>query len=353
MLKEMGELFLPYCTLAPILDESVGERKILYRLGESEVFNFANKNSSSGSNATLVDTIPKMVVTGQGFLRVGLDQLDKTVRYELFESARFPKLTCRKAMIQLLEYGSVVMVYSEDYRVPASIPYIASVVGSKSTIFVNVSDFLELNDLGVYTVTATRNYHALMAILMAACAAYRIMTISTQLPADLADGMVLMYANMMERAINSLVHMDPVMRDKIRYLATEFALIQMYGTEMGVDMFYRYKTKFFPKLSKMITDSIDNQFKVDNFDKLSFFIDGLKEIYPSMRGLTLYNVYDKWIRSYGAATAMSIDYLGYHLYTICMVLMESPLVSRMALEPVLERSKGADMYKRLQTLIGQ
>ena len=352
MLDSMGNIFLPYCTLDPVINEAVGERKILYRLGESEVFEFANKNAVGPNGSALVDIIPKMVVKDQGFIQVGVDQLDKATRYELFESNRF-KMTCRKMMVQMLEKGAVVMVYSEQYRVPTSIPYIASVVGSKSTIFVNVSDFLELSDMGQFTVTVTRNYNALMAALMAACSAYRIMTMSTMLPADLADGMVLMYANMMERTINSMIHMDPVMRDKIRYLATEFALIQMYGTEKGLDVFYRYKTKFFPKLSKMITDSIDNQFKTDNFDKLSFFIDGLKEIYPSMRGLTVYNVYDKWIRSYGAATAMSIDYIGYHLYTICMVLMESPLISRMALEPVLERSKGADMYKRLQTLIGQ
>lgn len=352
MLDSMGNIFLPYCTPDPVMNEAIGERKILYRLGESEVFNFANKNAVGPNGAALIDVIPKMVVKDQGFMQVGLDQLDKTTRYELFESNRF-KMTCRKMMIQMLERGAVVMVYSEQYRIPASIPYIASIVGSKSTIFVNVSDFLELTDLGQFTVTVTRNYHALMAVLMAACAAYRIATMSTQLPADLADGMVLMYAGMLEHTINSMVHMDPIMREKIRYLAAEFALIQMYGTDTGVDLFYRYKNKYFPKLSKMITDAIDNQFKVDNFDKLSFFVDGLKETYPSMRGLTVYNIYDKWIRSYGAATALSIDYIGYHLYTICMVLMESPLISRMALEPVLERSKGADMYKRLQALIGQ
>ena len=32
--------------------------------------------------------------------------------------------------------------------------------------------------------------------------------------------------------------MDPIMKDKVRYLATEFALIQMYGTEEGQHMFF-------------------------------------------------------------------------------------------------------------------
>ena len=350
MLEAMGNIFLPHCEFNT-LDETVGERKIFYRLGESEVFEFANKNSVSGG-VTLVDLIPRMITENNGFLHVGLEQLDKNVRYELFESNRF-KLSCKKAMMSMLEKGQVVMVYSDQYRIPTSIPYVALVNRSATKIFVNISDFVEMDPHGIFQVSLTRNYNALMAVLVAACMAYRIITTTSALPADLADGMVLMYANMMERVINGLVHMDPVMRDKVRYLATEFALIQMYGTETGTELFYRYKNKYFPKLSKMITDSIDNQFKLDNFDKLSLFIDELKNLYPSMRGLTMYTIYDRWIRTYGPATAMSVDYLGYHIYTICMVLMESPLISRMALEPVLEKSRGADMYKRIQTLIGQ
>ena len=71
-----------------------------------------------------------------------------------------------------------------------------------------------------------------------------------------------------------------------------------------------------------------------------------------MKGLNDSLVFDKWIRLFGAATSMSVDYLGYHIYTICMVLFESPLISRMALEPVMEKSKGADMYRRMQMYIG-
>lgn len=350
MLEVMGNEFLPNCS-TPILDESIGERSIFYRLGESEIFEYANKHTVI-NGSVLIDIIPRMVVKDQGFLQVQVDQLDKNVRYELFESARF-KMSCKKSILQMLERGNVVMVYSEEYRIPTSIPYIAQSNGKNvNVIYVNITDFVKMDQYGVFQVEVTRNYNALMAILFAACVAYKIITMSTALPADLADGMVLMYASMMERVINSMVHMDPVMREKVRYLATEFALVQMYGTEMGLKLFYRYKNNYFPKLSKMITDTIDNQFKVDNFDKLSLFVDGLKEQYPTLKGLTTYHIYEKWVRTYGAATAMSIDYLGYHLYTICMVLLESPLITRMALEPVLEKNRGSDMYKRLQAMIG-
>ena len=48
---------------------------------------------------------------------------------------------------------------------------------------------------------------------------------------------------------------------------------------------------------------------------------------------------------------MSLDYLGYHIYTIAMVFLESPLITRTTLEPMLEKTKGAEMYKAMQNMI--
>ena len=76
------------------------------------------------------------------------------------------------------------------------------------------------------------------------------------------------------------------------------------------------------------------------------------ELRAYLLGLTTYAIYDKWIKRYGPATAMSIDYIGYHIYTICMILMESPLTTRTTLEPMMEKCKGSDMYKRIQAIIG-
>lgn len=348
MLEGMGNIFLPSCSKM-VLDESVGERKVFYRLGESEFFQQANKNITI-NGIKLIDVIPRMVVSDQGFTQVTMSMLDKNTKYELFESGRF-KLSCKSTMFKMIDSGKVVMVYSDQFRIPTAIPYIVQMNGRDATIYVNISDYVDMNQYALYEINQARNYNAMMAALFAACVSYRIITMTTTLPADLADGMVLLYATMMEKVINSLVHMDPVMRDKIKYLATEFALIQMYGTEIGTKVFYRYKQTYYPKLSKMITDSIDNQFKLDHFDKFSLWIQELRNNYPSMKGIDVYRVYDKWVRSYGAATSLSIDYLGYQIYTICMILMESPLVTRITLEPMLEKNRGADMYKRMQALI--
>lgn len=220
--------FLPSLT-SPILDESVGERKIYYRLGDSELFTYANQNTLI-SGKKLIDVIPLMTVPDQGFTQIELNQIDKPVLFELFDSNRF-KINCKKQIIDMLDTGKIVLVYSETYKIPTSIPYIVQSNKANTKIFVNVSDFMVLNSYGIFTVTQNRNFNALMAILVASATAYKIVGMNNTLPADLADGMVLMYAGMLNKCINSIVHMDKLMQDKIRYLATEFALIQMYGTE--------------------------------------------------------------------------------------------------------------------------
>lgn len=348
MLEKTANRFLPEVDV-PIIDETVDERHIFYRLGESEFFQYANKNTTI-NGLKLIDIIPRMTVANNGFMQFTIDQFEKTTKYDIFESSRF-KISCRKELVELLNNGKIIMVYSDEYKLPTSVPYIVQGTGPNAKIYVNISDFIELNQYGQLTVTQVRNGNGLMAVLFAAAASYAIVAKNNALPSDLADGMVLMYASMLEKVINYLVHLDPISRDKVKYLATEFALVQMYGTETGTKMFQRFKTQYFPKLSKLITDSIDNNFQIDAFDDMTLFIEELKRNYPSMKGLTMYLVYDRWIRTYGSATAMSVDYLGYHLYTISMVLFESPLVSRMALEPLLEKSRGADMYKRLQLII--
>lgn len=332
------------------MNEAVVERSIFYRLGDSEVFQYANKNTVLNGQR-MIDVIPRMILSDQGFLQVSLNQLDRTVVYELFEGPHY-KLSCKKSLRSLIEDGSINMVYSEQFKLPTALPYIVQGAGSKARIFVNISDFVQLDQYGKYQVVQGRNYNGLLAVIFAAAVSLKIIRAGGSMSKDLQDGIVHVYAAMMERAINSLVHMDPITKEKVRYLATEFVLIQMYGTEDGQRMFLMNYKERFPKLTKMITDSLDAQFQLDSFDKVSSFVEELRRLYPSMRGLTEYLLMDKWIRLYGASTALSMDYIGYHIYTLCMVLFESPLISRMALEPVLEKNRGTEVYRRMQAMIG-
>lgn len=333
-----------------VLAESVGERHVFYRISESEMFQTANRMSKINGQE-VINVLPRMVVSGQGFQQLTLNDLDSTVIYELFESNRY-KISCRPAMKKLLMNGSVVMVYGDEYRIPVCIPYIVKRgAGNSAAIYVNITPFCTIDQYGKVRVGQIRNYSGLMAVLFSACVAYSIVRHSMSLPADLNDGMILLYSGMMTKVINGLVHADSIQKETIRYLSAEFALVQMYGTETGMQVFQRIKNKYFPKLGNLVVNSIDDTFNVDSFDNMTLFVEELKRNYPIMKGLSVAAISERWMRNFGSATALSLDYLGYHLYTLCMLLFESPLISRMTLEPLIDQRRGADAFKRMQTII--
>ena len=333
------------------INETVAKRDLFYRLSESEMFQNANRMAKINGEA-VVDVLPRMAVEGQGFSHVELSELDPTVIYELFESNRF-RITCKRAMRNLLNSGKVVMVYGDTYRIPTCIPYIVASSGNRVTVYVNITPFTGINKYGKIVVNQMRNYSGLMAVLFAACVAHEVAEKTRTLPTELLDALVLFYSGMLTKVINGVVHADSIQKETCRYLCAEFALVQMYGTEYGTTLFQRIKNKYFPKLGNLIINSIDDTFNIDGFDNMTSFVEELKSRYPIMKVLSTSIISERWMKSFGSATALSLDYLGYHLYTLCMLLFESPLVSRMALEPLIDQKKGTEAFKRMQTIISE
>lgn len=333
------------------INETVAKRDLFYRLSESEMFQNANRMAKINGES-VVDVLPRMAVEGQGFSHVELSELDPTVIYELFESNRF-RITCKRAMRNLLNSGKVVMVYGDTYRIPTCIPYIVASSGNRVTVYVNITPFTGINKYGKIVVNQMRNYSGLMAVLFAACVAHEVAEKTRTLPTELLDALVLFYSGMLAKVINGVVHADSIQKETCKYLCAEFALVQMYGTEYGTTLFQRIKNKYFPKLGNLIINSIDDTFNIDGFDNMTSFVEELKSRYPIMKVLSTSIISERWMKSFGSATALSLDYLGYHLYTLCMLLFESPLVSRMALEPLIDQKKGTEAFKRMQTIISE
>lgn len=333
-------------------NESVGPRSVYYRLGESEVYKYC-RNQETVDGAKLEANITRMVRNGHGFTFVGYDDLDKTVQYEVFESNQYFNVGvsgARKAVKNLIMSGKVQMVYSDTYMVDVSIPYIIT-TGRSPRVFVNISHFVNPNQFGKYIVTQARNKNALISALFAACVSYAIISHYHILNPDIGDPLILMHAYMLTDVFDRMVHMDAIMKDKIRYLCTQFALVQMYGTEMGTKTFQRFRGKYFPKLSNMLMNSVDSQFTVDAFDNIQVFIDELVRVYSSMKKVTFKDVWKTWYRRYSNTAIMALDYIGYMVYILCELLYESPLINRLALDPMLKAARGELALKTLQTMV--
>lgn len=334
------------------INESVDRRSVFYRLSESKIFEMANSKTKINGE-TIINVLPKMALDGHGFAHIGLELFSKEMIYELFESSRFA-ITCKKQIRELIDAGKLILCYSDNYKIPTSIPYTIKGSGSSTVIFCNISDFIKLDDYGNASVSQPRNYNGLMALFFTAAIAYVFTSKKhSSFTPNMNDALCVMYSNMMEKTINGLCHLDPFSKDKIKYLSLAFVLVQMYGTEYGIERFETLKKKYIPSITPMVANALDNNFKLDNYDNIELFITGLKDTFPLMKKVTLNNVFEKWIKSYGAATALSIDYIGYHLYTFSMLMFESPLISRIALETTVNIELGSQAYKNFQEYIGR
>lgn len=334
------------------LTESVGPRSVYYRLGESEVYKAA-RNQETVDGAKLESNITRMVRNGHGFTFVGYDDLDGTIQYEVFESNQFFNVGVsgtKKAMKNLVASGKVQMVYSDTYMVDVSIPFVVT-TGHMPRVFVNISHFVSVNQMGKYVISQARNKNGFVAAIFAGAVAYSILSHYHKLNSDIGDPLTLMHSYMLTDVFDRLVHMDAVTRDKIRYLCTEFSLIQMYGTDYGNKTFQRFRSKYFPKLSPMIMDSIDAQFSLDAFDSLPTLVDEMVRIYPSMKKVTFKAVWQGWVKRYGSSAAMACDYIGYMIYVLSELLYESPLVNRLALDPILKSARGESSLKIMQSMV--
>lgn len=342
--KEFLPIFKEYA-----LSEAVDNRYVFYRLGESQLFNYAN-DMTMVNGKKLVEVLPSCTVEGQGFIHLGLKDFDPQTKYQLFESNMF-RISCKKRMMDLLDNGSIIMIYSDTVKLPTCLPFIMQ-AGGKPRIFVNISDFVGINNLGQAVISQIRNFNGIMAALFSASIAYVCVAKQKQvMPADITDAMCLLYSGMVTRTVNTIIHMDPVTKDKIKYLASQFFLIQNYGTSEGVRIFQRIRKKYFPRLSDIMQDTIDNNFNLDSYDNLNLFIEEIKRNYPSMKTLTTSGLFNKWIYQYGPATALSLDYMAFNIYIISMIYFESPLINLMATEQVMDKAKGTDAFKRMQTWI--
>lgn len=329
------------------LNEMVADRYGFCRLGESELFKYAN-DMSKVDGKKLVEVLPMCIVEGHGFIHLTLKDLEKNTKFQLFDSPTF-KISCKKAMMELME-DRIIMIYSDTIKLPTCIPYIIQ-AGNRPKIYVNVSDFVKLDQFGQASVTQIRNYNGLMAILFAASICYVMIARKLIFPSDITDSMCLLYSGMLTRIVNNIVHLDPVSMDKIKYLSSQFFLIQNYGTNQGVKLFQRIRGRYFPRLPDIMQDTIDNQFKLDAFDNLELFVEEIKRLYPSMHPLTVSGLFNKWIYQYGPATALSLDYMAFNLYNISMIYFESPLINLMTTESIMDKAKGTDAFKRMQSLI--
>lgn len=332
------------------VNESLEARNFGEKLTSSEIFQFANNHTTYGPDKEkLTDVLVKIFKEGDGFLHIAYEDLDPTVIHEIFESNKF-KTENRADIIQELKGENIVMIYSDSYKLPTALPYVVR-NSSPLTIYVNVTDFVTLDNYGKIKVPLYRNYGGLYAALFAAHITRKIMSSHISLSKPLLQGMTDMYSGMFASVAGRITHADANLKLKIRYLATQFMLIQMYGTEKG-GMIFRNSlaNNFVNQMGKILTDNIDNNFQIDSFDSLNLFILEMQRLYPSLKKMTRANFLENWMAQHGPYSTFMIEYPSLMIYALSCLYFSSPLINRAMIENLVSPKVINDAVSALEKI---
>lgn len=331
-----------------VIQEALDTRNFYSPLSTSKVFQKANEGAKINGER-LSDILPKMVVADQGFTQIVPERLSKEMLYELFDSRSF-KFTNKSKVKDAIFNKEIVLVYSEKYKVPASIPYIVRAT-NPPTIYVNVANYTKMSDHGVLDVLP-RQESSLMALLYSAYISLHYLKPNVNPGRSELKTFAMTYGNMFGNIVGYNAGIsDPIMLNKIKYLGTKFYLIQLMGTGEGDDYMYRIMKPYFEDRlsSKQVVEMLDEQFPLDCFDNIELLFLEILKNYPNIKNLSLAPFMEAWIKRYGISSVMAADYPGYMLYIIVSVLLGAPSVNIRSLDNVVDKDI-ANAYKNMQII---
>jgi len=335
------------------LNESVDSRFMFGRLSESEIFDLANKATKVGGKK-LSDVLPLILKDGAGFMHLGTQDFSSDLKYELFESSKFnrKKVQNRKKVLEAIEKGWIVpVITTEQYKIPTSIPFIIK-DGRPVVLYVNITDYINLDKYNKAQIGSPRDLNNLMAILYTSYLAVRMLNNQKMYSSEEIGILARTYGTMFAATIKTAAsHLDMNTRLKMEYIGSKFFCIQLLGTEKGEEVFFRTISPQYERaLDTMSITSIENKIKVDDYDSLSHLVGtAIPEGYPGIK-INFGSFFDAWVSKFGPVTAMCMDYVGYMLYVMCLYYFEAPMLNRHALSNIISDRNLNDFFKNLVTL---
>lgn len=328
------------------INESIESKRYYGPLSTSKVFKLADAGAKIGGEK-LSDVLPKMVVSDKGFTHIIPALISKELMYDMFDSRTF-KMKNKNKVKEAIISGDIIMVYSEKYKIPASIPYIVRATDT-ATIYVNVSNYARMNEQGMLEAIP-RQESSLMALLYSAFISKVYMSPNYMPNHSEIKTLGITYGNMFGQVAAFICGIsDPIMTTKFKYIGTKFFLIQTFGTDTGQDLLYRHFIDYYSDKisSKQVLNMLDEQMDINAYDNIESLFAEIMKVYPSLKNLSLTSFLETWVKRYGVSTTMAIDYTSYMLYIIISIILGASSVNIRSLDAVVPKDI-TDAYNSFQ-----
>lgn len=260
-------------------------------LSETSIFKYTDSMSNS---AKINNIIRDLINEKNGAVFVTSEQLEDVfykIRHKSFNfQAKF-------AVLDLYHKGVIRLVYNDKQKLTVAIPFFKyKMEHGGFGVIINISNYAKIANDGSINIDPTTLYCLMLSGAYMLC--------DKQLLAY--GGIPELYGELFTSVISRSVNMNLINRDKIKFVMTKFMYMQLGIKE---DRASEAAKKEIKNIDKYGLSQLDLAFPAAVFKDLDTLVDHMRKTFPEFETLTFGQIFEKWMRAYGEASAFAIEYV--------------------------------------------
>lgn len=308
-------------------------------LSESSVFKYAEL---MGGNK-ITTTIKELVNEKRGATFITEENMEDVfyqMRHKSFNySGKF-------AVIDLFKKGVIRLVYNDKNKLTVAVPFFKYKMASGGFgVIVNITNYAKINSDGSVKIDPLVLYTLMLSGAFSLVEDNNISLLSN-------NGLIDFYAELMIAILAKLVNLDLTKRETFRFIFSKFMYMQLGNSEDRASAAAKTSTK----LDASIIETVDLSCPTAVFNDLETLINHLRTIFTDMNGVTLGILFDKWMRSYGEASAFSIENISmFTMVFIALITNSNSLINIKAIEKNANRhsTKLITLFNKIETIVSE
>ena len=308
-------------------------------LSESSVFKYAEM---MGSNK-ITTCIKNLVNEKQGAIFITEENMEDTfyqMRHKSFNySGKF-------AVIDLFKKGVIRLVYNDKVRLTVAVPFFKYKMATGGFgVIVNITNYAKINPDGSIKMDPLVLYTLMLSGAFSLVENNNVSLLSN-------NGLIEFYSELMISVLAKLVNLDLAKRESYKFIFSKFMYMQLGNSEDRASA----AAKNSVKLDESTIETIDLRCPTAAFSDLETLINHLKTIFTDMNGITLGILFDKWMRSYGEASAFAIENISmFVMMFIALITNSNSLINIKAIEKNANRhsTKLITLFNKIETIVSE
>ena len=308
-------------------------------LSESSVFKYAEL---MGSNK-ITTCIKNLVNEKQGakFLtEENMEDVFYQMRHKSFNySGKF-------AVIDLFKKGVIRLVYNDKIKLTVAVPFFKYKMATGGFgVIVNITNYARVNSDGSVKIDPLVLY-----TLMLSGAFSLVEDNNTSLLSN--NGLIEFYSELLISVLAKLINLDITKRETFRFIFSKFMYMQLGNSEERASA----AAKIGNKLDQSAIEAVDLSCPTAVYTDLETLLNHLRTIFTDMNGVTLGILFDKWMRSYGEASAFAIENISmFTMMFIALITNSNSLVNIKSIEKNANRhsSKLVILFNKIETIVSE